>query len=100
MPTYVYEIIRDDGKPGERFELFQSIHEESLKTQPGTDKPVKRVIQAAYIGGKFSESKAQKAVQDDRKLESLGFTKYVKTGKGYKKTCGKGPDMLKKPTES
>lgn len=99
MPTYVYEILRDDGQPGERFEIYQSIHEEPLKSHPETGQPVKRVILPAYIGGKFSETKAQKTLQDDRKLASLGFTKYVKTEKGYTKTCGDGPDMIKRPQE-
>ena len=36
-----------------------------------------------------------KAAADDRKLERLGFTKYVKSGDGtYEKVVGKGPNML------
>jgi hypothetical protein len=36
-----------------------------------------------------------RAVADDKKLGSLGFTKYVKAGDGrYEKTVGKGPDVI------
>ena len=34
---------------------------------------------------------------DDKKLDRLGFTKYVKAGDGYyEKRAGKGPDVLHK----
>jgi hypothetical protein len=32
---------------------------------------------------------------DDKKLDKLGFTKYVKSGDGtYEKRAGKGPDVI------
>ena len=39
----------------------------------------------------------QKSAADDRKLERLGFTKYVKSSSGtYEKTVGTGPDTIKR----
>jgi hypothetical protein len=36
-----------------------------------------------------------KSVADDKKLDKLGFTKYVKSGDGtYEKRAGKGPDVI------
>jgi hypothetical protein len=36
-----------------------------------------------------------KSASDDKKLERLGFTKYVKSGDGtYEKRVGKGPDTI------
>ena len=36
-----------------------------------------------------------KSVADDKKLDRMGFTKYVKAGDGhYEKTAGKGPDVI------
>jgi hypothetical protein len=35
------------------------------------------------------------SVKDDKKLDKLGFTKYVKAGNGiYEKRSGKGPDVI------
>ena len=34
-----------------------------------------------------------RALADDKKLERMGFTKYVKTDHGYEKTVGSGPDL-------
>ena len=36
-----------------------------------------------------------RSVADDKKLDRLGFTKYVKAGDGtYEKRAGKGPDVI------
>jgi hypothetical protein len=44
--------------------------------------------------------KAEKSIKDDRKLEQMGFTKYVKSGNGtYEKVCGTGPSMIQKPAD-
>jgi predicted nucleic acid-binding Zn ribbon protein len=94
MPIYVYEVITDDDS-GEQFEIFQSMADEPLKKHPETGKPVRRVFQAPAIGGKWSDSAMGKAVADDKKLDRLGFTKYVKSGDGtYEKRAGKGPDVI------
>lgn len=95
MPLYVYEVIQDDGSGGEQFEIFQSMADPPLTTHPATGQPVRRVFCAPAIGGKWSESAMNRAVADDRKLDRLGFTKYVKAGDGvYEKRAGKGPDVI------
>ncbi len=97
MPTYTYEIIRDDGEPGERFDVLQSIKDEPLTEHPETGEPVRRVITGCFIGGSWSDSAMAKNANDDQKLDSLGFTKYVKSGDGfYEKRAGKGPDVIHK----
>ncbi len=95
MPTYIYEAVLTDGTGGETFEIIQSISEPPLTVHPKTGHPVRRVIQAPFIGGSWSESSMQKSVNDDKKLDRLGFTKYVKAGDGiYEKRAGKGPDVI------
>lgn len=95
MPIYEYEVIRDDGQPGERFEVRQAMSDPPLDTHPETGRPVRRVISAPVIGGKWSDHAASKAVNDDKKLDRLGFTKYVKTDQGvYEKRAGKGPNRI------
>ena len=97
MPTYVYEVITDDGSDGERFEVFQSMADEALTIHPETGQPVRRVPLAPNIGGRWSDSAMKNSVNDDKKLERLGFTKYVKSGDGtYEKTVGDGPSMIKR----
>ncbi len=92
MPIYVYELIED---PSERFEVMQKISDEPLTKHPETGQPVRRVIQAPFIGGRWSDGAMHRAVSDDKKLDRLGFTKYVKAGDGYyEKRAGKGPDVI------
>ncbi|MCA9082998.1 MAG: zinc ribbon domain-containing protein [Planctomycetaceae bacterium] len=95
MPTYVYEVVREDGQPGEQFEVVQSIHEPPLTHHPETGEPVEKIIQPFFVGGSWSESSMHKSARDDKKLDRLGFTKYVKAGNGvYEKRTGKGPDVI------
>jgi predicted nucleic acid-binding Zn ribbon protein len=95
MPIYVYEVIREDGSSGEQFELHQSMADEPLTRHPQTGEPVRRVLQAPFIGGQWSDSAMNRSVNNDSKLERLGFTKYVKSGDGtYEKTVGTGPSKL------
>jgi len=95
MPLYVYEVVNEDGSEGEQFEIFQSMSESALTKHPETGKPIRRVFQAPAVGGKWSESAMNKSVADDKKLDRLGFTKYVKSGDGtYEKRAGKGPDVI------
>lgn len=99
MPLYVYEFIEEDGSSGSQFEIFQSMSEEALTKHPESGKPVRRVFFAPAVGGKWSEESMGKAVHDDKKLERLGFTKYVKSGDGtYDKVVGKGPDSISRDT--
>jgi len=95
MPLYVYEVITDDDSPGEQFEIVQSMSEPALTKHPQTGQPVRRVLFAPAVGGKWSDSAMAKSTADDKKLDRLGFTKYVKSGDGtYEKAVGKGPDTI------
>lgn len=95
MPLYQYEFVTNDGSQGQQFELFQSMSEEPLTKHPETGQPVRRVLCAPAIGGKWSDSAMSRSVADDKKLDRLGFTKYVKSGDGtYEKRAGKGPDII------
>ena len=95
MPLYQYEVITDDNSPGEQFEWFQSMSEPPLTRHPETGQPVRRVLCAPAIGGKWSDGAMSRSVADDKKLDRLGFTKYVKAGDGvYEKRAGKGPDII------
>jgi len=95
MPLYVYEVILDDDSGGAQFELFQPMAAAALTSHPESGQPVRRVFQAPAIGGKWSDSAMAKSVSDDKKLDRLGFTKYVKSGDGtYEKRAGKGPDVI------
>lgn len=98
MPTYVYEVLNKKGEPtGERFEVVQSMADEPLVKHPDTGKKVRRVFVPFRIAGKMAPMHTDKAVTDDRKLEKLGFTKYVKASDGkYEKVIGKGPNQIKK----
>jgi predicted nucleic acid-binding Zn ribbon protein len=44
MPTYVYETVPATTKKARRFEVYQSIKDDPLATDPETGDPVKRVI--------------------------------------------------------
>ena len=95
MPTYVYEVVLPDGQPGEQFEVIQPITDPPLSEHPETGAPVRRVIQPVFIGGDWTESSMNKRMKDDKKLDQLGFTKYVKSGDGfYEKRAGKGPNVI------
>jgi predicted nucleic acid-binding Zn ribbon protein len=95
MPLYQYEVINADGSSGEQLELFQSMAEAPLTKHPETGAPLRRVLSAPAIGGKWSDSAMARSVADDKKLDRLGFTKYVKSGDGtYEKRAGKGPDTI------
>ena len=94
MPTYVYEIVKPDGRAGDRFELLQSMAEAPLEKHPETGEPVRRVITGFAIGGKSTDIGNPK-VLSDKNLDRLGFTKYVKSGDGkYEKTVGSGPSQI------
>lgn len=95
MPIYVYEIVDERGEGGETFELLQKISDPPLTEHPETGQPVRRVIQPPFIGGTWSEGAMHRSTNDDKKLDRLGFTKYVKSGDGiYEKRAGKGPDVI------
>ena len=94
MPIYVYETIHEEGRMGEEFEVLQRLSEEPLTHHPETGLPVRRVITAATIAGRWSDLKARSNLTD-KNLNEKGFTKYVKMGDGkYEKRAGKGPDVI------
>ena len=97
MPTYVYEVIDENGEPGERFEVVEKMTDEPLTKHPETGQAVRRVFLPFGIGNKSGAGNADKTLQDDSKLERLGFTKYVKSDEGkYDKVIGKGPDTIQR----
>lgn len=97
MPIYVYEVVHEDGEGGEQFEVLQKFSDDPLTTHPENGLPVRRVITSVNIGGAWSDGAMGSAVKDDKKLDRLGFTKYVKAGDGYyEKRAGKGPDLIRR----
>lgn len=97
MPIYRYEVIREDGEPGEVFEIMQGFDDEPLKKHPETGEKVRRLISAPNVTLRGHTERAQSnLIKDNKKLEQLGFTKYEKAGKGvYERKAGKeGPKIL------
>jgi hypothetical protein len=95
MPIYEYEVILDDGEPGMRFEVTQGLNDPPLTKHPMTGQPVRRVISKPVLPGQHSDHAYQQTLQDEKKLGEMGFTKYVRQGKGvYEKRTGKGPDII------
>ena len=95
MPIYVYEVVTDGEQTGEQFEVLQKLADPPLTQHPETGQPVRRVLTTPSVGGKWSDSAMSRNVSDDKKLDRLGFTKYVKSGDGYyEKRAGKGPDVI------
>ncbi len=94
MPIYVYELILPDGSGGEQFEILQSMSAEPLSVHPETGQPIRRILTAAAMAGKWSDLKNSQRLSD-RNLAAKGFTKYTKTDSGrYEKTTGTGPDTI------
>lgn len=94
MPTYVYQVITDDGSEGEVFEVFQKMSDKPLKKHPETGAPVKRIPAVPTIPGNWSDHATGQKLSD-KNLDRLGFTKYQKAGDGhYEKRAGKGPDVI------
>jgi predicted nucleic acid-binding Zn ribbon protein len=96
MPTYVYEILDQEGRPtGETFEVVQSMREQPLTKDPRRGRPCRRAVVAPNIAGKWSDMKA-KSMLSNKNLERMGFTKYERKGKGYmERVAGKfGPKTL------
>lgn len=90
MPIYVYEVVLDDGEPGQVFEVVQKMSDEPLTQHPTTGQPVRRVIQPPHLAGQWSDQQLS-----DSNIEAKGLTKYVKAGDGYyEKRAGQGPDVI------
>lgn len=99
MPIYVYEVIKEDGSAGERFEIQQSMKEDALTQHPQTGEPVRRVFLPPNLSSKYTPGQTASKL-DNRSVEKAGFTKYEKdklTGK-YHRVAGKaGPSEFSKP---
>ena len=95
MPTYVYQIINDDGTDGEIFEVQQSMSEPALTQHPKTGQKVRRVYSPPNVSAKYTPGRTAKLTD----TKSVGFTRDERdklTGR-YHKTAGKdkrAPDML------
>ena len=96
MPTYVYQVIKDDDSEGEMFEIQQPMSKDALTRHPETGEPVRRVYQPPNIASKYTPGHTKKLI-DTGNVEKAGFTKYERdklTGR-YHKTAGKeGPATL------
>ncbi|MBC24083.1 MAG: FmdB family transcriptional regulator [Phycisphaerae bacterium] len=94
MPIYVYEIITKDGSVGEHFQVMQKMTDPPLQAHPETGEPVRRVISAPNLPGKYTDA-ATKSMLSDKNLDRLGFTKYDNAGGGhFEKKAGDGPDVI------
>lgn len=94
MPVYTYQVVHEDGTEGEVFEYAHGMSEPALTEHPETGDPVVRVFHSPHIASNSNE-RIQKQNTSDKNLERLGFTKYVRNGKGhYEKHVGTGPDRL------
>ncbi len=94
MPTYVYQVINDDGSAGETFESFQRMSDPPLTKHPETGQLVRRVTQPPIIPGRWSEHGTKQMLSNDN-LDRIGFTKYERAGDGrYEKKAGKGPRTI------
>lgn len=94
MPTYVYEIVNEDGSSGATFEVVQRMTDRALTEHPETGAPVRRVPTAPNIAGSWSEGSTKRTLSD-RNLDRLGFTKYQNVGDGqFEKRAGRGPDQI------
>lgn len=96
MPIYVYEVIKANGSPGERFEIIQSMREQPLSHHPETAEPVRRVMLPPNIATRHTPGQEKRRL-DNSNLERTGFTKYEKdkvSGK-YHRVAGKnGPEVI------
>jgi len=94
MPVYTYQVIHDDGSEGETFDWVHRMSDPPLEVHPETGEKVVRVFQASHIAG-WGNERVGKQMTSDKNLERLGFTKYVRNGKGnYEKHVGKGPERI------
>jgi predicted nucleic acid-binding Zn ribbon protein len=94
MPTYVYEVITEDGDEGQVFEVVQRMSDPPLTRHPTTGQPVRRVITPPQVATRYTSFHEKKTLSNES-LASKGFTKYEKSGDGtYVKTAGEGPSSL------
>ena len=98
MPTYVYQIVNDDGTDGEIFEVQQSMSEPALTQHPKTGQELRRVYSPPNVSAKYTPGRTAK-LTGSKSVENAGFTRYERdklTGR-YHKTAGKdkrAPELL------
>ena len=96
MPTYLYQVILENGEEGPTFELEQGVDEDTLTVHPITKHEVRRVITLPNISKRYTAGR-ERQLNDNKYIEKAGFTKYERdkiTGK-YHKVAGKnGPDEI------
>ena len=95
MPIYTYQILKQDGTPGESFEVMRKMSDPPLERHPETGEKVRRVYKPIHIAG-MTSTLHSKTLLSDKNLEKNGFTAYRRNGKGhYERTAGSGgPDSL------
>jgi hypothetical protein len=94
MPTYVYQVINDDGSDGDVFEVMQKMSDPALEKHPETGQKVRRIPTVPNIAGDNSEASTKRKLSD-KNLDRLGFTKYQNAGGGhFEKRAGGGPDVI------
>jgi len=96
MPLYSYEVVREDGAPGEVFELLERMADPPLTRHPETGAPIRRLVSAPRVAGKNSDRAINRTLSDNKRLEQLGFTKYERAGKGVmeRKAGTQGPKII------
>ncbi len=94
MPTYIYQVITDDGIEGEIFEVVQKMSDPPLQQHPETEEPVQRIPALPTLPGHYSDH-ATKQMLSDKNLDRIGFTKYERAGDGhYERKAGSGPNVI------
>ena len=95
MPIYTYQIIEDDGTEGETFTTMHGMDEPALECHPETGQKVVRVFTAPHLAN-WNNERLQKQRLDNKNVEKMGFTKYVRNGKGHyeRQAGGFGPKEL------
>ncbi len=95
MPVYTYQILKQDGTPGESFEVLRKMSDPPLERHPETGEKVRRVYKPVHIAG-MTSTLHSKTLLSDKNLEKNGFTAYRRNGRGnYERTAGSGgPDSL------
>lgn len=94
MPIYTYQVVNDDGSLGKTIELVHAMSDPPLTEDPKTGQKLQRVYNAPHIAG-WGNTRQGKQLTSDDNLDRLGFTKYVRNGKGhYEKHVGQGPESL------
>lgn len=99
MPSYLYQVIREDGSEGEMIEFFHPM-DEPLVNHPETGEKLKRIYTSPNLATRYTPGNTKTILSNDN-LADKGFTKYEKdklTGK-YNKIVGDGPSTIERPAD-